>query len=274
MLRKRAELVNSKSKEVSKQGSGIEIPNTIELEIATLPENVKSKVKELLRDRNRAASKGYGWKVVAIDPLSKKSRKSFFARKSTPSSLPSWLIILRSREATKTKKEQATKSTLPNLYSNPWAFQRTGNGAAESPSANAAPPSPTSTGSSFTSFLNPTRRNYSSSHSGWQFARQRSYGASSMKRGPPMNADQLVNDLTSRFPPRPGVVERPVVMERLIERQPSLEPRVSDAYYYDGYPGSSTEPDSARDTGKHNDLERLMDQFLKTFVEDGEGDNE
>jgi hypothetical protein len=127
MLRKRAELVNSKSKEVSKQGSGIKIPNAIELEIATLPENVKFEVNELLAARNRAALQGYGWEVIAIDPLSKKSRRSFFTRKSTPQSPPSWLVILRGGEATKTKKEHATKSAFPNLYSNPWEFQRTGN---------------------------------------------------------------------------------------------------------------------------------------------------
>jgi hypothetical protein len=127
MLKKRAELVNTKFKEVSKQRG--EIPNTIELEIATLPANVKSAIDALLEHRNRAATRGYGWKVFSIETLSKTSRKSLFTRKSTSPSPPSWLIILRGGEATNFEKEHATNSALPTLHSNPWAFHR-GGGAA------------------------------------------------------------------------------------------------------------------------------------------------
>jgi hypothetical protein len=266
MLKKRAELVNTKFKEVSKQGG--EIPNTIEQEIATLPEKVKLEVDELLEDRNHDVTRGYGWKVLSIETLSKKSRKSFFTRKSTPSSPPNWLIILRGGEATNIKKEHATKIFGTSHYSGHSAPQRRGYGADGSPFANAAP-SPTSTDSSFTSFLNPTGRTYSA-----QPPRERSYGASSMERKPPMNAYQLVKHMNSNLPSRPVVVEPSMMMGRVLGRQSSLEPRASDAYDGDEYFRRSTEPDSARGAENDLDVERLMDQFLKTFVEDGEGDNE
>jgi hypothetical protein len=60
MLKKGAELVNTKFKEVSKQGG--DIPNTIEQEIATLPKNVRYEVNELLAARNRAAYRAMGGK--------------------------------------------------------------------------------------------------------------------------------------------------------------------------------------------------------------------
>jgi len=287
MLKKRAEIVNTKFKEVSKHGG--EIPNTIEQEIATLPENVKLEVDELLEARNHAATRGYGWKVLSIETLSKKYRRSFFTRKSTPQSPPIWLVILHGGEATKIKKESGPGIALPDIYSNPWGFHLVGRGAVECPSANAAP-SPTSTDSSFTSFLNPTGRNYSSSRRAAQRCysrgpppRERSHGAlldvaagaSIVGMGVSKRLSyHPADDFRGRSEPRAGVVERPVVVERVTERQPSFEPRVSDAHYGDASLSSSTEPDSARDTGNHIDVERLMDQFLKTFVEDGEGDNE
>jgi hypothetical protein len=201
--------------------------------------------------------------VIAIDPLSKKSRRSFFTRKSTPQSPPSWLVILHGGEATKIKEESGTGIALPDIYSNPWGFHRVGSGAIESPSTNAAP-SPTSTDSSFTSFLNPTGRYYSSSrrtaqrlYSDEKLPHKRSYnaalkkaalkgvaGASTSGRAAsgmgcsarPVNSYHPADDFGGRLEPRAVMVERPVVVDRVAERKPSFEPRVSDAYYAGTHP--------------------------------------
>jgi hypothetical protein len=97
----------------------------------------------------------------------------------------------------------------------------------------------------------------------------RTFFAGSVSRGSPDLPCEVAYGME---PSRPPVNSHHPANDLVAPR--SLEPRISDSRYCDELLDSSAKLEIARERGASVDVERLMDQFLKTFLADGEGDGE
>jgi len=101
--------------------------------IASIPTEGRRRIEDLLRDRNRAAKKGYGWKLAAVNPYSHLPSEFKLSpwKKKAGNTEQRFLVILYGGPRSRLNGEHPEVSDLlrieeglPERYGNPWA-QRT-----------------------------------------------------------------------------------------------------------------------------------------------------